>query len=329
MDPTPLAAGTSTKLAPSRQRALSVVNMPTIMQNDPHSTLILCNAALDAKHYISRTLLFEYEGKTYPLGERLTYLKRMRHKHADDIHESLKSVEVRNQMLKPVSRTQLRGKMKRKKIVPTKSSPRLVKQREIKLDELVTQSRCTEKARLGLRTCGAVCYRNNRLQDKYYCGRVNLVVDHCAMHTKQRLATVGVYDPSDVSSQPTYLAPSNLDNAGLGVHTNMTYRKGDQVALYGVQCIVSRAVYDQEYKGSGRKECEYAFQISKDEVAIGLTEPVLGQGLGSFLNSSYGSKQYPNNCKFVVQDDKSVAVVLDIEGLPKGHELLVPYRRRL
>ena len=212
--------------------------------------------------------------------------------------------------------------------MPTKSSPRLVKQRKIKFDELVTQSRCREKARLGLRTCGAVCYRNNRLQDKYYCGRVNLVVDQCAMHTKQRLATVGVYDPSDVSSQPTYLAPSNLDNAGLGVHTNMTYRKGDQVALYGVQCIVSRAVYDQEYKGSGRKECEYAFQISKDEVAIGLTEPVLGQGLGSFLNSSYGNKQYPSNCKFVVQD-KSVDVVLDVEGLPKGNELLVPYRRPL
>ena len=64
-------------------------------------------------------------------------------------------------------------------------------------------------------------------------------------------------------------------------------------------------------------------------MCIGLTEPVLGQGLGSFLNSSYGNKQYPNNCKFVVQDDKSVAVVLDVEGLPKGHELLVPYRRRL
>ena len=78
--------------------------MPTIMQNDPHSTLILCHIALDAKHYISRTLLFEYEGKTYPLGERLTYLKRMRHKHADDILESLKSVEVRNHMLNYVAR---------------------------------------------------------------------------------------------------------------------------------------------------------------------------------------------------------------------------------
>ena len=77
MDPTPLAAGTSTKLAPWRQRALSVVNMLTIKQNDPHSTLILCHIALDAKHYISRTLLFEYEGKTYPLGERLSYLKRI------------------------------------------------------------------------------------------------------------------------------------------------------------------------------------------------------------------------------------------------------------
>ena len=329
MDPTPFACGTSTKIAPSRQRALSVLIMATIMQNDSHSTLILCDIALDAKHYISRTLLFEYEGKTYPLGERLSYLKRTRQNHADDIHESLKSIEKRNLLLKPVSRAQLRGKMKRKKIVPTKSSPRLVKQREIKFNELVTQNRCTEEARLGLRTCGAVCYRNNRLKDKYYCARVNLVVDQCFQHSKQRLATVGVYDPSDNSSQPTYLAPSNLDNAGLGVHSNITYRKGDQVALYGVQCIVSRTVYDQEYKGTGRKECEYSFEISKDEVAIGLTEPVLGQGLGSFLNSSYGNKQYPNNCKFVVQDDKSVAVVLDIEGLPKGHELLVPYNRPL
>ena len=304
--------------------------MPTIMHNDPYSTLALCNAALDAKHFISRTFLFEYQGQQYPLGERLSYLKRTRHKHADDIKESLQSIEVRNQKLKPMTRAQLRSKMKPKKIVSTtKPSLRLTKQRQIRLDVLVAQSRARENAHVGLRTCGAVCYRNNRLEDKYYCANVNVVVDRCAMHAKKRLDTVGVYDPSDTSSsQTTYLARSNLVNAGLGVHTNITYRKGDQVAKYDVRCIVSRAVYEQDFANTGKKECDYSFQLSKDAIAIGLTEPVVGQCLGSFLNSSYGNKKYPNNCKFVVED-KSIIVVLDVEGLPKGHELLVPYNRPL
>ena len=310
----------------SRQSASFVVIMLTIMHNDPYSSLALCNAALDAKHFISRNSLFEYQGQQYPLGERLSYLKRMRHKHADDIKESLESIEVRNQKLKPMTRAQLRSKMKPKKIVSTKPSSRLTKQRHDKLDVLVAQSRARENAHVGLRTCGAVCYRNNRLEDKYYCANVNVVVDRCAMHAKKRLDTVGVYDPS--SSQATYLAQSNLDNAGLGVHTNITYRKGDQVAKYDVQCIISRAVYEQDFMGTDKKECDYSFQLSKDAIAIGLTEPVVGQGLGSFLNSSYGNKKYPNNCKFVVED-KSIIVVLDVEGLPKGHELLVPYNRPL
>jgi hypothetical protein len=295
----------------SRQSALFVVIMPTIMHTDPYSTLTLCHIALDANHYISRTFLFEYEG----------------HKHADDIKKSLESIEVRNQKLKPMTRAQLRSKMKPKKIVSTtKPSSRLTKQRHDKLDVLVAQSRARENAHVGLRTCGAVCYRNNRLEDKYYCANVNVVVDRCAMHAKKRLDTVGVFDPS--SSQATYLARSNLVNAGLGVHTNITYRKGDQVAKYDVQCIISRAVYEQEFMGTDKKECDYSFQLSKDAIAIGLTEPVVGQGLGSFLNSSYGNKKYPNNCKFVVED-KSIIVVLDVEGLPKGHELLVPYNRPL
>ena len=250
-----------------------VVNMPTIMQNGPYSTFTLCHIALDSEHYISRTFLFEYEGQQYPLGERLSYLKRTCHKHADDIKKSIESIEVRNQKLKPMTRAQLRSKMKPKKIMSTKPSSRLTKQRHDKLDVLVAQSRARENTHVGLRTCGAVCYRNNRLKDKYYCANVNVVVDRCAMHAKKRLDTVGVFDPS--SSQATYLARSNLVNAGLGVHTNITYRKGDQVAKYDVQCIISRAVYEQEFMGTDKKECDYSFQLSKDAIAIGLTEPVV------------------------------------------------------
>jgi hypothetical protein len=129
------------------------------MHTDPYSTLTLCHIALDANHYISRTFLFEYEGQQYPLGERLSYLKRTCHKHADDIKESLESIEVRNQKLKPMTRAQLRSKMKPKKIVSTtKPSSRLTKQRQIRLDVLVAQSRARENAHVGLRTCGAVCY---------------------------------------------------------------------------------------------------------------------------------------------------------------------------
>jgi hypothetical protein len=114
----------------------------------------------------------------------------------------------------------------------------------------------------------------------------------------------------------------------LGVFSNTTLRKGDYAALYGVERIVSRAEYERDYKRTVRIECDYAFEISTDEIDIGLIKPVAGEGLGSFFNSSYRNKQYPNNCKFVVHG-QSVVVVLDIEALPRHQDFLVPYSRPL
>jgi hypothetical protein len=302
-----------------------------MLSNNASTSLLLCNIALDDKKYITRELSIDYEGHEYNVGNKFRSLQDRRHQLSEDIRKSLQYIEMRNAKLKPESRVQIRAKAKAKKIVPAKSSRTLIKQRQNKRNNLVEEGRANETTRIGLHTCGAVCYRNGRLQDKYHCANVNLLVDRCQMHAKKRWEGLTLYDPKDThstSKQNTYLAPSNLAGAGMGVFSNTTLRKGDYVAMYGIQCIVSRAQYDRDYKGTGRIECDYAIEISTAEVAIGLTKPVAGEGIGSFLNSSYRNKQYPNNCKFVVHD-QSIVVVLDIEALSRHHELLVPYNRPL
>jgi hypothetical protein len=194
-----------------------------------------------------------------------------------DTKETLKSIEVRNAKLKPKTKAEIRAKEKKKKITPTKSSSRLIKQRESKLELLIEQDRAIETSRVGLRTCGALCYRDNYLANKYPCASVNLVTTRCKIHEPKRWGKLTLYDPEDTaltSKQNTYLAPSNLPDAGLGVFSNTTLRKDDYAALYNVQCIVSRAEYERDYKGTGRIECDYAFEISTDEIAIGLTKPL-------------------------------------------------------
>jgi hypothetical protein len=86
-------------------------------------------------------------------------------------------------------------------------------------------------------------------------------------HSPKRWEGLSIYHPKDTaltSEQNTYLAPFNISDAGLCVFSNTTLRKGDYAALYGVQCIVSRAEYERDYKGIGRIECDYLFEISTD-----------------------------------------------------------------
>jgi hypothetical protein len=139
------------------------------------------------------------------------------------------------------------------------------------------------------------------------------------------------YDPKDTvitSKQNMFLAPSNLEDAGLGVFSDTTLRKSDYVAIYSVQGIVSPAEYERDYRGTGRIECDYAFQISTDEVAIGLTKPVaegmVSEASSIALMTTTSSTQ--TNCKFMVHE-KSVVVVLDIEALPRRQELIVSFYR--
>jgi len=305
--------------------------MALFLFNNAAASLLLCDLALKAKQFIHRDSQIEYQGQKHKVGNKLRSLHDRRSKLSRAMQLSLKSIDARNAKLKPESSVHERANSKKKKIVPTKSSRRLIRQRKSKLTDLVEEGRANDTARIGLHTCGAVCYRNGRIEDKYPCANVNLITDRCKMHDRKRWKGLTLYDPKESASssaQNTYLAPSKLPDAGLGVFSNTTLREGDYVAIYGVQCIVSRAEYDRDYKGTGRLECDYAFEISTDEIAIGLTKPVAGEGLGSFLNSSYRNKQYKNNCKFVVHE-QSVVVVLDVEALPKGHELLVPYNRPL
>jgi hypothetical protein len=139
---------------------------------------------------------------------------------------------------------------------------------------------------------------------------------------------MSVHDPNLPASQNAFIAPSNIVGADLGVHSNTVSRKGDSISVYAFTAIVSPAVYQRDYVDKQLKECDYSFKIGKNKIAIGLTEPQIGQGIGSFLNSSYNHPVFKNNTKFVVKG-KLLYTVLKIEGLPARNEFFAPYGRRL
>ena len=130
------------------------------------------------------------------------------------------------------------------------------------------------------------------------------------------------------ASQFARIAPSKIMGAGFGVFANVVFRKGDYIAAYAVQTVLGIAEYNRDYKGKKCIECAYAIKFGKDQVAIGLIKPEIGQGIGSFLNSAYRHKDFRNNSKFVMHNS-TIYLVCNVEGVSRNAEFLVPYKRSL
>ena len=303
--------------------------MTTILPYDTESSLHLIRAAVAASVYVRRDVTFEYEGQLYAVGTKLRNLQDRRKKLSDSVRQQLEEIEKLNAALKPKTIAQMRVESaKANKVVAIKASPRLIKQRTKTKEHLVKNGVVTKNARIGLNRCNAVCYHGNNFDKKYYCRQVLRVRTKCAKHAKKGKETMAVHDPDISTSQNAYIAPSGIIGANRGVRARVTFRKNDAITVYAAKAIVSPSVYKRDYVDKNLKDCDYSFRINKTQIAIGLTDPETGQGIGSFLNSSYKNPEYKNNTKFVVKGNL-VYTVLKTEGLPAHKEFFAPYKRSL
>jgi len=206
------------------------------------------------------------------------------------------------------------------------STPILQKARVEKHMQLVSTRYAKPTDRIGLYTCDAVCFWGNYPKKKYYCGQVNLVLRRCPQHMKKGINSVYVYMPSDNHApQFARIVPSKIISAGFGLPM---CRKRDYIAAYAVQTVLGIAEYNRDYKGKKCIECAYAIKVGKDQVAIGLIKPKIGQGIGSFLNSTDRHKVFRNNSKFVMHNS-TIYLVCNVEGVSRNADFLVPYKRSL
>jgi hypothetical protein len=293
------------------------------------TNLNLFDIALDNNEFIHSNFVLKDQGILHNLGDRLRYVKKHRDRLPVNIQQRIDAILVRNSKLKPLTLFERRKRIAKKKGTVKHATPVLEKARVKKHLQLVSTGYAKATDRIGLFTCGAVCFWGNDPKKKYYCRQVNLVLRRCPLHMKKGINSLSVHVPSNTPvPQFARIAPSQIMGAGFGVFANVLFRKGDYIAAYAVQTVLGIAEYNRDYKGKKCIECAYAIKFGKDQVAIGLIKPEIGQGIGSFLNSAYRHKVFRNNSKFVMHN-RTIYLVCNVEGVSRNAEFLVPYKRSL
>jgi len=300
--------------------------MPKLSVAHARQTITLLHIALRRNEYISSTYKLEVEETRHNLGNRFRYLKESLDTMPKSIRDQVKAIMTNNAQLKPLTKGALRKLKPKVKRRTVKATPVLQKARWKKHQSLLDRGLIKATARMGLYTCGAFCFHGNDERYRFPCSRLNISLHKCAKHMKKTKEMVSTYNPR--TWQNARIAPSSILNAGLGVHSCLTFRKLDYVAKFGTSAIVSNAVYQRDYVAKKRKECQYSFRLNKRQIAIGLSKPKIRHDIGSFVNSAYSHPMYKNNTKFVVHGSE-VYLVLNVVALPSNREFFVPYKRPL
>jgi len=124
-----------------------------------------------------------------------------------------------------------------------------------------------------------------------------------------------------------YIKNSTILNAGRGVFSTKHFCPGELITGYGFSKIIT-AEETSSLKGTR----EYAYVLScgdRTKCFVGLTEPQIGQGLGSFINSPdhKSSNQKKANCKAKYDKNLNIIYIVATEHIWKHSELFMTYNR--
>ena len=124
--------------------------------------------------------------------------------------------------------------------------------------------------------------------------------------------------------------PSGL-NPGRGVFTNRHFVKNEYITTYaGTKLTLS-----QVNSLRNKKEYDYILLptrtgMHKKHAApyiLGLMDPVVGEGLGSFVNAPYNGSKFAANCSFKYDPIIKRTVIFAIKDVWPGDELYMAYSR--
>lgn len=113
------------------------------------------------------------------------------------------------------------------------------------------------------------------------------------------------------------------DVSGMGVFTRKVIQKGTIITTVAGEKIsideYERLSIMQSYK------LRYTIFFNSKNIFQPLHEPVVGRGLGSFINNGGHNNAGKNNCKFSYSNKDDVVYVRTTKIVKAYHELFIPY----
>jgi SET domain-containing protein len=122
-----------------------------------------------------------------------------------------------------------------------------------------------------------------------------------------------------------YVSDSKITGAGRGVFANTKLVEDQMVTRYDgtIRQHLSTNLRTRQYTIKVEQKKKKGNNTSSYLYLWGLTDPMVGRGLGSFINRPKRGQR--PNCIFEVDDDRKTVWVKALKNIKKGTELLVSY----
>ena len=118
----------------------------------------------------------------------------------------------------------------------------------------------------------------------------------CRHHPILNLFHVGTYGVYNINRKKgLVLKKSNIKDSNIGVFTSnsMIYNRNDFITIYCEELCCPVTFYQYQHYSIQPNGCPYP--------VTGIMIPIINKGVGSFINSTYGS-QYKENCRMMYKD---------------------------
>jgi len=125
-------------------------------------------------------------------------------------------------------------------------------------------------------------------------------------------------------SSTCLIKPSTIQDAGNGVFATRHFYPKDPITIYSFTRIITAAEHDTL---KGQIEYDYVLMLrgNRQHCFVGLTDPVIGLGLGSFVNAPPPGKE--SNCQFKFTNPDNLPYLVALKNIYKSEELFVAYNK--
>ena len=107
-------------------------------------------------------------------------------------------------------------------------------------------------------------------------------------------------------SSTCLIKTSTIQGAGNGVFATRHFYPEDPITIYAFSRIITAAEHESL---KGKREYDYVLMLrgNRQHCFLGLTDPVVGLGLGSFVNAPHQGKEFNCKYKFTKPDNRTIA----------------------
>lgn len=125
-------------------------------------------------------------------------------------------------------------------------------------------------------------------------------------------------------SSTCYIKTSTIEGAGKGVFATRHFYPKDPITGFSFTRIITAAEHKNLF---GQIEYDYVLMLraNRNHCFVGLTDPVVGHGLGSFINAPPSGKEA--NCEFKFTSPDNLPYIVALKHIYASEELFVAYNK--